>query len=140
MTFNGRGLRTPGLALAFAFAFAGGCYSQPAPAAAPVAEPCAGSPDEATLLNCHQAEFEKAEAAVGALVGRLNRYWSADEPNKAEALARAQAAWARSREADCVVDTWDSRGGTAFEVYRLDCVTKAAKGRAAYLKALTEAP
>ena len=139
MTRHSRAGSLVGLVLVAAAGFGTACYSQSggAPAAS---DPCAGSADEATLLRCRQAELSRAETALEGAAAKLAATYRVDEPPKAEALMRAHEAWRRLREADCVVDTWDSRGGTAFEVYRLDCMTTAAKARLVHLQALADAP
>ena len=138
------------LLLAAGGAFATACAGEPSPAGessaatAAVAEarsdPCAGSETEAALLGCRKQAFNRAEAAVNGVAEALLANYRRDDPAKAVALTRAQAAWTAFRAADCELTTWDSRDGSGFETYRLDCLTEAANERAAELEALREAP
>lgn len=63
------------------------------------------------------------EASLQELVERLSNTYD-NEPDLVAAFAKAQAKWREFREAECELRTYDSRDGTAFESYWLECLTK----------------
>ena len=115
-----------------------GCLS--AEAAQSEKDGCAGSKTENTLLTCRQKQFANSEAALKSVLASLKSNYEAEEPELAKLLADAQAKWQLYRDAECLVVTFESSSGTAYEVYKLDCLNKLNLKRLADMKALQSAP
>jgi uncharacterized protein YecT (DUF1311 family) len=136
---------TPALAMAVA-----ACAStSPAPASAPksaaveqapsASDPCDYPESEEALLTCQRTEYERAESSIASLVGALRELY-AGEPELLSTFETAQAKWREFRDAECAHRTYDSRGGTAFESYWLQCLRTFDRERAARLEYLKESP
>lgn len=109
--------------------------------AAPAAkDACAGSANETALLRCRQARLTNSDSALKAVIRRLDRTASKDEPGWAKALSASQVAWLTYREAECRLRTYDSRDGTAFEAYWLACLNELNLGRLRDLRLLNDQP
>lgn len=88
---------------------------------------CRGSATERELLACRQSSVARQEVELGALVKRLSD--RADELELKRLLANAQSDWLRYRDAECKVRTFESRLGSAAEVYWLSCLSDMNRGR-----------
>jgi uncharacterized protein YecT (DUF1311 family) len=104
------------------------------------ASPCAGSPTEAAMLACHEKEFAKAQADLEDLVKELRTNYAYDGSEHTDALDLAQEKWKAFAGAECDLLTYDSRGGTAFDVYVLKCLTRLHARRIAEIQALLDSP
>ena len=117
----------------------------PAASHPPVAEapstdnPCTRPESEEALLACEHREFDRAQEAIGRREAALRERFG-KEPALLEALANAQAKWREFRDAECGLDTYDSRDGTAFESYWLACLRKLDWQRASRLQFLLDNP
>lgn len=136
--------------LPFAIAVAACASTSPAPASAPksaaaveqassASDPCDYPESEEALLTCQRTEYERAESSIATLVGALREMY-ADEPELLSTFETAQAKWREFRDAECAHRTYDSRGGTAFESYWLQCLRTFDRERAARLEYLKEGP
>ncbi len=103
-------------------------------------EPCAGSPTEASMAACHARERAAADRDLNAAYRKLQANYRRDEPGLAAALVTAQRRWIAFRDAECVVATWDSRGGSAFGVYADACATRLTRARTATFRDMLAAP
>jgi uncharacterized protein YecT (DUF1311 family) len=119
--------------------------SSPAPAPPMVVEPppssnpCAKPESEEALMACEHREHDRAEASIHRLESALHELY-AKEPELLAAFDAAQAKWREFRDAECALRTFDSRDGTAFESYWLDCLRTLALERAARLEYMHENP
>lgn len=104
------------------------------------ASPCAGTPTEAEMLACHEAEFAKAQADLERLVKELRTNYAYDGTEHTDALDLAQEKWKEFAGAECDLLTYDSRGGTAFDIYVLECLTNLHARRNAEIQSLLDAP
>lgn len=111
----------------------------PVAEAPPTDNPCTRPESEEALLACEQREFARAEEAIGRREVALRERFG-DEPALLEAFENAQTQWREFRDAECGLDTYDSRGGTAFESYRLACLRKLDWQRASRLQFLLNNP
>lgn len=105
----------------------------------PSGDPCARSATEQSLLRCREA----ATAAQARTIARLNAKLVArasDDGGYQKALREAQAAWLRHRDAECRVDTWESRDGSAFRVQLVYCQQQRNERRIAELTERVSTP
>lgn len=108
--------------------------------AAKLPDACAKAPNDAALLACRTGEKRSAEAALRRVVEQLSADYLSDEPAMAKLFAEAQSRWEAFRDAECKVQTHDSAGGTAFEIYLYDCLTQMTRDRIKTLRARAESP
>lgn len=113
---------------------------QPARAGESPASPCAGSPTEAAMLACHEHELAKAQAELEDLVKELRTNFAYDGKEHTDALDFAQEKWKAFAGAECDLLTYDSRGGTAYDLYVVECLTKLHAGRVTHIKELLDSP
>ena len=102
-------------------------------------DPCDYPESEESLLTCQRAEYDRVETAVTVLVAALQELY-ADDPELLVTFDTAQGKWREYRDAECAHRTYDSRGGTAFESYRLQCLRTLDRERAERLEYLKESP
>ncbi len=102
-------------------------------------DPCAGSSTEVVLLACRRKENKDTEVALARLTEKLDKNY-ASEPERANAFSVAGQKWGDFRDAECKLLTYESRSGTAAEVYWLDCLTRLGRERIDSLKKLAENP
>jgi uncharacterized protein YecT (DUF1311 family) len=103
------------------------------------ADPCARPESEEALLACEHREYDRAEASIRDLVGALRELYG-KEPELLVAFEKAQAKWLEFRDAECALRTYDSRDGTAFESYWLDCLRERDRERAERLQYMQDNP
>jgi uncharacterized protein YecT (DUF1311 family) len=117
----------------------------PAPAAPvvvetpPSSDPCAKPESEEALMACEHREHDRAEESIRRLESALHELY-AKEPELLATFDTAQAKWREFRDAECALRTYDSRGGTAFESYWLDCLRTLDWERATRLQYMHENP
>ncbi|WP_106640743.1 lysozyme inhibitor LprI family protein [Allosphingosinicella vermicomposti] len=109
---------------------------------------CANAVTTQELNECASAEYEKADQALNAAWREaLAVVRSQDKDDippgdtrpKGEAkLREAQRAWITYRDAHCVVQGYQARGGTAETLINLGCLTSATEQRTKELQALYE--
>ncbi len=110
-------------------------------AAAPMTDACL-DPSVRTagdMSTCRKREHAAADSDLNRVYGQLvaaNR----DENGYVEALRKAQRAWLSFRDAQCNIATWDSRRGTAYDVYVSLCLTALTRARTTQLLELREGP
>ena len=92
------------------------------------------------MLACHEKEFAKAQADLEDLVKELRTNYAYDGSEHTDALDLAQEKWKAFAGAECDLLTYDSRGGTAFDVYVLECLTRLHARRIAEIQALLDSP
>jgi uncharacterized protein YecT (DUF1311 family) len=85
---------------------------------------CSGSANEESLLGCRQGENARSEKRLGQLFDKLDKGYRKDEPALAPLFDEAQRKWRDYRDAECKVRTYYSSTGSAYEIYRLDCLTR----------------
>lgn len=102
-------------------------------------DPCDYPESEEALSTCQRREYERAETSIATLVSALNKLY-ADDPELLSTFVAAQAKWREFRDAECAHRTYDSRGGTAFESYWLECLRTFDRERAERLEYLQERP
>jgi uncharacterized protein YecT (DUF1311 family) len=90
-------------------------------------------------MACEHREHDRAEASIRRLEGALHELY-AKEPELLAVFDTAQAKWREFRDAECALRTYDSRGGTAFESYWLDCLRTLDWERATRLQYMHENP
>jgi uncharacterized protein YecT (DUF1311 family) len=105
----------------------------------PSSDPCARPESEEALLACEHREHDRAEESIRRLESALHELY-AKEPELLAAFDAAQAKWREFRDAECALRTYDSRGGTAFESYWLDCLRTLDWERAARFQYMHENP
>ena len=108
-------------------------------AAAATRDPCMGSATDSALLACRTTAYKRSLARVEAIEAKLTASYGKDIA-RVQALVDAQVAWRAFRETDCKLRTFDSAGGSAYEVYRLDCWAMMNERRAEQLNSLARAP
>jgi uncharacterized protein YecT (DUF1311 family) len=112
---------------------------QPAPPVPQDASRMAFTRTEADMVTCRERARRAADRDLNAVYQRL-LVAKRDETKYVAALRTSERAWIAFRDAQCTVDTWDSRGGTAFGVYVDSCVTTMTRQRIAALTAIVAAP
>lgn len=113
---------------------AGGLPSTPAPSS-----PCEHPESEDALLSCRQREQERVEAEIAELSQALTQLYGR-EPELSLAFTNAQAKWLEFRDAECRLRTYDSRDGTAFQSYWLECITELDQTRVEVLQDMKDNP
>jgi len=101
---------------------------------------CAESETENDLLSCRKAEYEKSKKEISTLVSNLENTYRIDEPDLVPVFEKSQSAWITYAEAECHVQTYYSRSGSAFDVYWLSCMSTENKKRIRTLQQLTDSP
>ena len=124
-----------GLVLALAMLWSGAAHAQEG---AP--SPCVGSPTEAEMLACHEQELAKAQDELERLVKELRTNFAYDGTEHTSALDLAQEKWKEFAGAECDLLTYDSRGGTAYDLYVVECLTALHASRIAEIQALLDSP
>lgn len=104
------------------------------------ADLCAKSASESSLLACRRKEFDDSESKVNEKYNRLINNYNKDEPDIVPLLERGKTTWLAYRDADCKLQNYFSQGGTAYDVYLLDCLTKMNKQRDAKYKKMLDNP
>jgi uncharacterized protein YecT (DUF1311 family) len=102
-------------------------------------DPCAYPATDEELLTCRHKDHDRAEASVHELVQALAKMQQGDAELR-RVFATAQAKWSEFREAECKLETFDSRDGTAFESYWLECLTTHARERIKTLQRMKDNP
>jgi uncharacterized protein YecT (DUF1311 family) len=102
-------------------------------------DPCDYPESEEALQTCQRTEYERAESSIARLIDTLRELY-ADDPELLSTFETAQTKWREFRDAECAHRTYDSRGGTAFESYWLQCLRTFDRERAARLEYLKESP
>ena len=102
-------------------------------------DPCDYPESEEALSTCQRREYERAETSIAGLVSALQDLY-ADDPELLSTFDAAQAKWREYRDAECAHRTYDSRGGTAFESYWLECLRMLDRERVQRLEYLKESP
>ena len=103
-------------------------------------DPCLGAASENALLACRKKQFDDSTRELTGIYEKLHRQYGKSEPPLATALEQAQTAWLNYRDLECKVRTFESSSGSAYEVYKLDCLAKLNAQRITDLKALGAAP
>jgi uncharacterized protein YecT (DUF1311 family) len=109
------------------------------PSAAAPPSPCDFPESEEALLSCRHREQDRVEAAMAQLTQLLKQRYG-KEPELLSAFTNAQAKWLEFRDAECQLRTYDSRGGTAFESYWLECLTELDQARLEVLQDMKDNP
>jgi uncharacterized protein YecT (DUF1311 family) len=102
-------------------------------------DPCALPETEEALVQCRRSENARAEDSMRGLVEALNTTYQ-KESDLMAAFSMAQAKWLEFRDAECRLRTYDSRDGTAFESYWLECLTALDQERLTSLRYMAEHP
>jgi uncharacterized protein YecT (DUF1311 family) len=110
-----------------------------APATVAADDPCALPETEEALVQCRRGENTRAENSMRGLVEALSTTYQ-NEPDLMAAFTAAQAQWLEFRDAECKLRTYDSRDGTAFESYWLECLTALNLERITTLRYMEEHP
>ena len=119
----------------------GALATLPSCAAPPLAkDQCSEAADERAMLACREGEFAAVTSLLGSAVEKLQQRFRDDTPERSRFLAAAQEAWLHYRDAECRVQTYDSRGGAAFRVYELDCLTGLTRDRLDAIQRLLATP
>jgi uncharacterized protein YecT (DUF1311 family) len=155
LPFDGRRPRVPcagGLAILASLAvLTTACDKRPPPANSPApapvkpletaasGDPCAPPETEEALVQCRRRENARAEDSLRALVETLSTTYQ-KESDLMAAFTAAQAKWLEFRDAECKLRTYDSRDGTAFESYWLECLTALDQERLTSLRYMEEHP
>ena len=91
------------------------------------------------MLSCRRNEYELAEGELRKLVATLNGTY-AGEPELLASFTTAETRWGEFRDAECKLRTFDSREGTAFESYWLECLTALDQERLKALRYMVDHP
>jgi uncharacterized protein YecT (DUF1311 family) len=102
-------------------------------------DPCSYPASEEALLKCRQDQHARTEQSIQNLEQQLTKLF-AGQPDLPGAFDAAEAKWREFRDAECRLRTFDSRDGTAFESYWLDCLTMLNRDRIATLQYMKENP
>lgn len=108
-------------------------------AAKKTADRCTYPATEDALLSCRRREHDRAETVIARLVAHLKRNYVADTA-LTEVFSTAQTKWAEFRDAECKLKTYDSKDGTAYESYWLECLAKLDDDRIKVLDDLRDHP
>jgi uncharacterized protein YecT (DUF1311 family) len=101
---------------------------------------CSNSPTEADLLSCRQKRLAQSEQALALAVKSLNDNYRTSAVPRATLLQTSHRAWLAYRKAECKLQTYDSASGTAYEIYRLDCLDGMNRRRLVDLQSLLGSP
>jgi uncharacterized protein YecT (DUF1311 family) len=102
-------------------------------------DPCALPETEEALIQCRRGENTRVQNSMRGVVEALSRTYRR-EPDLMATFTAAQAKWLEFRDAECRLRTYDSRDGTAFESYRLECLTALDQERLTALRYMEEHP
>ena len=114
-------------------------------AAAPPA--CYDGPTQGDLNDCAAQEFKIADAALnrqwainGAAMKAADRDYPANDGGLSyfDALLASQRAWLRYRDAQCVTEAYDARGGSMEPMLYSQCLAKLTQQRTTQLRAQVE--
>ena len=101
---------------------------------------CYGAKTENSLLTCRQQEYAKSEVTLKNLLNSLSANYEREEPKQLQLLNESQSKWQAYRDAECLLTTFESSSGSAYEVYKLDCLNKLNLKRIKDLKLLQPSP
>jgi len=116
------------------------CSAAALTAPAAKTDACAGSPSEAALQTCRKRQHGAQLAKQERLLATLRKRWSTDEPERLRLLNAAQGAFVQYRDAECRLRTEESRGGSAYQVHWLACLTALDRLRNVDLQGLVDNP
>jgi uncharacterized protein YecT (DUF1311 family) len=116
-------------------------------AAGPVAaQDCANPVTQADMTFCANEDFMEADLflneayrAAEDLMRQADQDLPADLGGAEEALREAQRAWIAFRDAACISEGFQSRGGSMEPMIVAFCLTRLTEQRTADLQAMTEA-
>jgi len=100
---------------------------------------CALPDTEEALLQCRRNEHTRVENSMRGFVEALGTAYQ-KEAELMAAFTTAQEKWMEFRDAECKLRTYDSRDGTAFESYWLECLTALDEERITVLQYMKEHP
>ena len=84
------------------------------------------SADQQEMNHCAAAEYQKADAELTKIYGKLD---------KTPELRAAERAWIAYRDAECAFESASNRGGSLEPMIQTGCMTTMTKQRIAILKA-----
>lgn len=103
------------------------------------ADVCEGNTD-AQLLACLTIKNKAAELDVSLRLSTLKYTLATNETDLWKILVHAQEVWRMYRDAACDVESYYSRGGTAYNTYQTRCLMEKNQDRATYLQVMIENP
>lgn len=95
---------------------------------------------ERELAGCVTAALDNARKAAQAHYAQLEANARIDEPELAALLENELKTWLTFSQAQCEVDTYYSRGGTAYGLYLDACLAEQYDARARRLQQMIENP
>lgn len=101
---------------------------------------CSDSATEVDLLKCRKLDKSESEKVMKKLYTELYGGYLENEPNLAPLFKQSMESWEVYKVAGCKVQTYYSIGGSAFEVYWLDCLTSMNRGKIVELQNFISAP
>lgn len=109
-------------------------------AAAHVPEDCDNAISQSEMTACAQADFARADAALNAqwkvTMAAMKRRDREDQLGYADALLAAQRAWLAYRDAQCVIEGYEMRDGSAQPMLVAGCKATLTRQRTKQLKDL----
>lgn len=101
---------------------------------------CNNAKSEENLLQCRKKRFLESEKNIGRLLAALQKSYRESEPRLAAYLNKSQVKWKAYKDADCELKTFYSRSGSAYEVYKFDCLATMNFKRSEDLQRLLDTP
>lgn len=143
--FRKRNILKRNIAIATSFGIlilltASACHSSVLPGTKAIFEACQPARTQAEISDCIAANRQQAEDVVQQALTELSRRLQEDEPALLEALFDSQEKWAAYATAQCDVDTYYSRRGTAYQAYVDACMTQFLQNRYEQLQGIIDNP
>ena len=92
------------------------------------------------MLACHEQELTKVQDELEHSVKELRTNFAYDGAEHVSALELAQEKWKAFAGAECDLLTYDSRGGTAYDLHVVECLTTRHARRIAEIQELLDSP
>lgn len=101
---------------------------------------CQPAPTQAQLSECIETNLQQAEDVTQQALAELGRSLRENEPALLELLLDSQQTWEAFAAAQCDVETYYSRGGTAYQAYVDACMTSFHRNRHEQLQWMIDNP
>ncbi len=83
--------------------------------------PCKNYTTAYDIGKCYQDIVDVRKKEMNTVFEKLHKNYKDDDPNQALSLDESQRAWVKFKDANCRMETWDSRMGTGFGEYWNRC-------------------
>lgn len=119
---------------------ASACHSSLQPGHEAVFADCQPAPTQAELSECVETNLQQAEDVMQQALAELGRRFRESGPALLELLLDSQQQWEAFAAAQCDVETYYSRGGTAYQAYVDACMADFYRSRYEQLRWMIDNP